>query len=84
MKPVRLTTHAREQCVEPGASESEVVEAIARGLREPARRGRSICRHSFEYGALWHGRFYAPKQVAPVVAEGQNEMVVVTVCTFYF
>jgi len=28
VKPIRLTKHAREQCVERGAMESEVVEAI--------------------------------------------------------
>jgi len=28
VKPIRLTKHAREQCVERGATEAEVVEAI--------------------------------------------------------
>ena len=84
MKSVRLTRHAREQCVERGASESEVLEAVARGFREQARRGKWMYRHNFEYRELWQGRFYAVKQVAPVVAEGENEMVVVTVYTFYF
>ncbi len=72
MKPVRLTKHAVQQCVERGASESEVVEAIARGVREQARHGRWMYRHTFEYGATWRGKFYALKQVAPVVVEEQN------------
>ena len=84
MKSVRLTRHAREQCVERGASESEVLEAVASGIREQARHGKWFYRHNFEYRELWQGRFYAVKQVAPVVAEGENEMVVVTVYTFYF
>jgi hypothetical protein len=28
MKPVRLTNHARQQCLDRGASEAEVVQAI--------------------------------------------------------
>ena len=41
-------------------------------------------RLSFEYEATWRGRSYALKQDAPVVPEEQNELVVVTVYTFYF
>jgi uncharacterized protein DUF4258 len=84
MKPIRFTSHAIEQCAERGATQSEVREAIERGLREPARRGRFICRHNFEYRAKWQGKYYAIKQVAPVVVEAENEIVVVTVYTFYF
>lgn len=84
MKPIRLTAHAVEQSVERGANESEVREAIKRGIREPAKRGRFMCRLNFQYAAQWQDKFYAIKQVAPVVVEEQNEMVVVTVYTFYF
>ncbi|MBI1955516.1 MAG: DUF4258 domain-containing protein [Acidobacteria bacterium] len=84
MKPIRFTSHAKEQCVERGASESEVKEAIERGLRERVRRSRMHYRHNFQYQAKWQGRYYAIKQVAPVVAEADNEFVVVTVYTFYF
>jgi hypothetical protein len=41
-------------------------------------------RLNLSYHAFWQGKFYAVKQVAPVVAEAQNEIVVVTVYTFYF
>ncbi len=61
-----------------------VKEAIERGACEAAKRGRFMYRLNFEYRAEWQGRFYAIKQVAPVVAEAQNEVVVVTVYTFYF
>jgi hypothetical protein len=84
MKPIRLTTHAIEQLVERGASEAEVREAIKRGAREPAKRGRFMVRLNFQYNSEWQGAFYAIKQVAPVVVEAQNEVVVVTVYTFYF
>ena len=53
-------------------------------LREPAKRGRFMYRLNFQYAAHWQDKFYAIKQVAPVVVEEQNEIVVVTVYTFYF
>jgi hypothetical protein len=84
MKEIRLSLHAREQCAERGATEAEVREAIERGAREPAERGRFLSRLDFQYGAKWQGRFYATKQVAPVAIEEQNEIVVITVYTFYF
>ena len=83
MKPVRLTFHAREQCEERGATEEEVRQAIATGAREAAKRGRFMYRQNFQYNAAWQGKFYAIKQVAPVVVEAQNEIIVVTVYTFY-
>ena len=84
MKPIRLTTHALEQLVERGATEEEVKEAIEKGVREAAKRGRAMYRLNFQYQAKWQGKFYAIKQVAPVIVEAQNETVVVTVYTFYF
>lgn len=84
MKPIRFTTHALEQLVERGATEEEVREAIKRGVREPAKRGRLMFRLNFQYNAEWQGKVFAIKQVAPVVVEAQNEIVVVTVYTFYF
>lgn len=84
MKPIRITAHALEQMAERGATNAEVREAIERGVREAAKRGRFMHRLNFQYNSEWQGRFYAIKQVAPVVVEAQNEVVVVTVYTFYF
>ena len=84
MKPIRLTAHAIEQCVERGANETEIREAIRRGIGEPAKCGRFMYRLNFQYAARWQDKYYAIKQVAPVVAEEQNEIVVITVYTFYF
>jgi hypothetical protein len=75
MKPVRFTSHATEQCAERGASESEMRETIGRGVREPTRHGRFLYRHNSQYRALWQGKYYAIKQVAPVVVEADNEIV---------
>ena len=84
MKPVRLTKHASEQAAERGATEAEVVEATRHGSREPAKQGRELCRFNFTFGQKWQGNFYAIKQVAPVIKDEANEIVVITVYTFYF
>lgn len=84
MKSVRLTKHAKEQCVERGAIEAEVRLALEQGSREQAKRGREMCRFNFPFGKNWHGKHYAIKQVAPVIKEEAQEIVVITVYTFYF
>jgi hypothetical protein len=84
MKPIRLTKHALEQCKERGATEGEVKQAIEQGTREAAKRGREICRINLSYGKMWQGKFYPIKQVAPVIKEESDEIVVITVYTFYF
>ncbi|MDA1142044.1 MAG: DUF4258 domain-containing protein [Planctomycetota bacterium] len=84
MKVVRLTNHAREQARERGASEEEVRETIAKGSREPAKHGRELYRYNFAYGRMWQAKVYAIKQLAPIIKEEANEIVVITVYTFYF
>lgn len=84
MKIIRFTNHAREQARERGASEAEVRHAIANGSRRPAKHGRELCRYNFPHEKDWQGRRYRIKQVAPVIKERKNEIVVITVYTFYF
>ena len=83
VKPIRFTQHALEQCEERGAAKSEVEAAIRQGSREAAKRGKYMYRLNLEYNRTWEGRSYQIKQVAPVVAE-EDEIVVITVYTFYF
>ena len=52
--------------------------------REPAKNGREIFRFNFSFGQHWHGNHYAIKQVAPVIKDEANEIVFITVYTFYF
>ena len=84
MKPIKFSQHAREQMVERGVSEDEVIETIRTGERVPAKRGRQGYRKNFQYNRLWGGRIYAIKQVLAIVAEEPDVLVVVTVYTFYF
>jgi len=79
-----LTNHAREQAAERGATEAEVRRAVRRGARQPARQGREMCRYNFAFDSKWQGKDYAIKQVAPIIKEKTNEIVVITVYTFYF
>ena len=84
MKQVFLSHHAQEQMRERGASREEVLAAIARGQPEPARNNRVMYRLNIAYNARWGEKTYAVKQVAPVVAEEPDRLIVVTVYAFYF
>jgi len=84
MAHVVFSRHARQQMRERGASEQEVVEAIAHGERTPAKHGRMTARRNFQYNRAWGGRFYRIKQVMPIVKDDRGRTVVVTVYTFYF
>ena len=84
MKPVEFSFHARQQLIERGASQEEVVRAIREGKAENAKRGKLMYRLNVEYGKIWGDKYYRIKQVAPVVAEEDDRIVVVTVYTFFF
>jgi hypothetical protein len=84
VKPIRLSRHAQEQSGERGATEDEVRIAVAQGTREPAKHGRELCRFNFAFNQTWQGTHYAIKQVAPVIKEEADEIVAITVYTFFF
>jgi hypothetical protein len=84
IKPVVFTRHAQERMHERGATEAEVEEAIRIGQAEPAQRGLTLYRLNVEFQGEWDGRWFGVKQVAPIVAEEYDRIVVVTVYTFFF
>ncbi|MBA2682386.1 MAG: DUF4258 domain-containing protein [Ktedonobacteraceae bacterium] len=84
MKPIRFSHHARQQMIERGAQEAEVIDTIRTGEKVPAKKGRQGFRKNFQYDQLWGGRTYSIKQVLAIVAEEPEAMIVVTVYTFYF
>ena len=84
MKEIVFSFHALDRMGRRGASEEEVVQAIREGQSETARRGRRLYRLSFMYNEAWAGEHYTIKQVAPVVAEEADRIVVVTVYTCFF
>lgn len=79
-----FSTHAQEKMLDRGASEEEVRAAIRTGNGEPTRKGRILFRKNFAFNSWWRGRHYMVKQVAPVVAEEADRLVVVTVFVYYF
>jgi hypothetical protein len=83
-KPVIFSSHALMRMRERGAREEDVREAIRIGQREPAQRGLFLFRLNVEFKREWDGRYYGVQQVAPIVAEESDRLVVVTVYTFYF
>jgi hypothetical protein len=82
-KPLRFSRHANEQMKERGAHTDEVVDAVRTGFLVPAKQGRQGYRKDFPYNRMWGGRFYGTKRVLVIVAERPDELVVVTVYTFY-
>jgi hypothetical protein len=83
-KPIRLSRHAADQMVERGVTQDEVHRTVRRGQRVPAKQGRQGFRRNFSFSAVWAGKFYRTKQVVAIVAEGDGELVVITVYSFYF
>ena len=84
MKPIIFSPHAREKMLDRAATESEVEAAIRKGAPEPTRKGRLMFRKNFPFNGYWRGKHFAIKQVAPVVSEEEDQLVVVTVFVFYF
>jgi hypothetical protein len=70
MKPIVFTAHARKRMAERGTREEDVQEVLYR--------------LNLEFNRDWDGRYYRMQQVAPVVAEEPDRLVVITVYTFYF
>jgi len=84
LKPVVFTRHSRDRCAQRGTTEVDVTTAIRSGKKEPAQRGLWLYRLNLEYQREWVGKWYAVQQVAPVVEERADRLVVVTVYTYYF
>jgi hypothetical protein len=83
-KPIRFSNHSIEQCLERGVTEEEVIDAIRNGAKEFAKKGRYVSKQNFQYNDYWNDSFYPIKQVAPVWVEEENELVVVTVYSYFF
>ena len=83
-KPIEISPHAREKMLDRGATEADVADAIRTGSPEPARKRRIMFRKNFTFNGQWRGKHYAVKQVAPVVTQEPNRLVVVTVFVYYF
>ncbi|MFH0865522.1 MAG: hypothetical protein V1904_04980 [Bacteroidota bacterium] len=83
MSEIIFSEHSLIQCEERGATKEEVIQAIKEGSKEQVKMKRWIYKMNFQFNNHWGNKFYAIKQVAPVVKENHN-IIVVTVYTFYF
>lgn len=84
MKPIRLSNHALRYPGKRGFSVAEVEDTIQTSPWTPAELGRLGCRKNFPYGKEWNGKVYAIKQVRPIFVEEAEEILVITVYTYYF
>lgn len=84
MKAIRLSAHAKGYLAKRGFTPSEVEEAIREAPWEPALRGKLECRKDFAFKSFWNGAWYDTKQVRPIFADDPQEIVVITVYTYYF
>ena len=80
---VRLHSHAKERAAERGATEAEVIAAVRKGERFPAKYGRTGFRRNFTFDAEWQDRSYRTKQVEAFAVE-EDEWLVITVVVRYF
>jgi hypothetical protein len=84
VKPIRLSKHALGYTATRGFTVAEVEEAIRTCAWGAAELGRLDCRKDFPFGQKWNGSTYATRQVRPVFVDEPEEIVVITVYTYYF
>jgi hypothetical protein len=84
MKPIRFSGHAQQQMIRRGVSEEEVVTVIQLAKWESATGDRLECRHDFPFAHDWNGKLYQTKQVRPIFVDEAEEIVVITVYSYYF
>jgi hypothetical protein len=84
MKLIRLSAHAASHLGRRGFTVAEVEEAIRTSPWERAELGRLEARKSFPFPGEWNGRRYTTKQVRPIFVDEPNEILVVTVYTYYY
>ena len=84
MKRIRLSHHARGYVERRGFTVAEVEQAIRESPWKPTELNRLNCRKNFPFNREWNGKHHATKQVRPVFVEHADEIVVITVYTYYF
>lgn len=83
-KPIRLSGHARGYLTRRGFTEAEVEQTIRANPRLPARHDRIEAMMDFRYDDDWNGLRYATKRVRVVFVSEPDEIVVITVYTYFF
>lgn len=81
---IRLTNHALGYVSRRGFSQSEVEDAIRSAEWAQIRDGRFECRHDVPFNSTWNGKKYETKQIRPIFVLENDEIIVITVYTYYF
>jgi hypothetical protein len=84
MKPIRLSAHALDYVDKRGFTVAEVEQAIRESPWQPAELGRLECRKAYPFGKDWNKKLYSTKEVRPIFIEQPDEIVVVTVYTYFY
>jgi hypothetical protein len=84
MKSIRLSKHAKEQLFFRNSTEEEIVETIETSYWEFAELDRLECKKNFSYENDWNGKYYKTKQVRPIFVDEDEEIVVITIYTYFF
>ena len=83
MKPIRLSAHALSYTTKRGFTADEVDDTIRNSPWTPAELGRLECRKTFPFSREWNKQVYTRKDVRAIFVEEADEIVVVTVYTYY-
>jgi hypothetical protein len=67
-----------------GANFEEIKKAISFANWTPAEGSRMECRMDFPFVDTWNGKIYRIKQIRPIFVESTDEIIVITVYTYYF
>ncbi|GEM_PF-291635 len=84
LKPIAFTKHAYRYLERRGFTTKEVEAAIRLEEWQAADFGRLECRKEFAFNDEWNESFYATKLVRPIFVDEPNEIVVITVYTYYY
>lgn len=84
MKPIRLSGHAKDQLFFRGTTEEEVIETIKTAPWQLSELGRLETKKNLVFEKEWNKKYYKIKQVKPIFVEEDDEIVVVTVYTYFF
>lgn len=83
-KPIRLSGHASGYLSRRGFTQEEVEATIRSGPWRSARNDRLESIKDFPFHGEWNGKRYRTKRVRPVFVDEADEIVVITVYTYFF
>jgi hypothetical protein len=81
---IKFTLHAAGYTERRGFSLAEAEEAIKKSEWISSDKGRLECRMNIPFGKDWNGKHYETKQIRPIFVVEGDEIIVVTVFTYYF